>query len=245
MPISVTCANCGKALKVKDEWAGKRAKCPQCGETFPVPATSGVAMAVGPTVTRFDPNAAAAARQQREKSVGRVSISWVPILLGALVLMVIVGIILFITGPKKVWNQWEELGDRPHDDVVNVVSRGLECHFQQLGLYNPRKGRGRPEATEVMFYRPSFVMSMPEDVKFRGATNVGPFEGTYHPKSGEVEATVAIGGGMGIPGSGGKKTTGASVKITGKDLHNGKLDTFVNGKKVELVMPPPSADDTL
>jgi len=243
MPISVTCDNCGKALKVKDEWAGKRAKCPQCGNTFTVPAHSGVAMAVGPSVTRFDPNAAASAKAKRLKEAGSVSISWTPIILGALVLMVVVGIVVFIMGPKKVWTQWEELGDRPHDDVINVVSRGLECHFQALGEYNPRKARGRPEAKEVIFYRPTFVMSMPDEVKFKGASNVGPFEGFYHPKTGEVEATVAVGGGIGIPGSGGNKTTGASVKISGKDLHNGKLDTYVNGKKVELVKPPPSADD--
>ena len=243
MPISVTCENCGKALKVKDEWAGKRAKCPQCGNTFTVPAHTGVAMAVGPAVTRFDPNAAASAKAKRQKDAGSVSISWGPIILGICGLLICGLVVAFITGPKKVWAEWEKLGDQPHDDVISVVSRGLECHFQALGEYNPRKARGRPEATEVMFFRPGFVMNMPDEVKFKGASNVGPFEGFYHPKTGELECTVAIGGGIGIPGSGGKKTTGASVKISGKDLRNGKLDTYVNGKKVELVMPPPSADD--
>ena len=31
MPIAITCAGCGKNLKVKDEWAGKKGKCPTCG----------------------------------------------------------------------------------------------------------------------------------------------------------------------------------------------------------------------
>ena len=79
MPISVVCQNCGKALKVKDEWRGKRAKCPGCGEMFVVggPSVGGTAVAMpaagvpgGGTV--FNPNAAAAAKAQREKAVQRV-----------------------------------------------------------------------------------------------------------------------------------------------------------------------------
>src|SRR5436309_1301759 len=40
MSISIACPNCGKALRVKDEWAGRRATCPGCGTTFPVPGTA-------------------------------------------------------------------------------------------------------------------------------------------------------------------------------------------------------------
>src|SRR5947208_726583 len=148
MPISVTCDNCGKALKVKDEWAGKRAKCPGCGNSFTVPA-AGVAVAVGPKVTRFDPNAAAAAKEQRQKAVGTVSISWAPILLGVLGLAIVGGIIAFIAGPKKVWNQWEKIGDQARYDVIDVVSKGLKAQLSELGAYNPRKSSG-PEAKEGM-----------------------------------------------------------------------------------------------
>ena len=34
MPIAVSCSGCGKGLKVKDEFLGRRLKCPQCGATF-------------------------------------------------------------------------------------------------------------------------------------------------------------------------------------------------------------------
>ncbi len=34
MPISISCTRCGKALKIKDEYVGKRIKCPQCSATF-------------------------------------------------------------------------------------------------------------------------------------------------------------------------------------------------------------------
>jgi hypothetical protein len=247
MPISVVCQKCGKALKVKDEWMGKRATCPGCGNTFIVGAGGvggvGGATAVKAGKTAFNPAAAQAAKQQREAAHGKFSISPGLVIGGVLLLLLFGGIGAFVAGPKKVNAQWDALGEKPNDDVVSVVSRGLECHFQSMGLYNPRKARNRPEAREVMFYRPTFVMSMPDQVKFKGATTVGPMEGFYNPHSGEIDATVAIGGGIGIPGSGGKKTTGASVNIKGKTLKGGDLETIVNGKPLKLVMPPPSADD--
>src|SRR2546423_1443632 len=39
MPATVSCNGCGKQLRVKDEYLGKRLKCPQCGETFVATAT--------------------------------------------------------------------------------------------------------------------------------------------------------------------------------------------------------------
>ncbi len=38
MPISVNCQECGKSLKAPDSLAGKKAKCPQCGNVVPIPA---------------------------------------------------------------------------------------------------------------------------------------------------------------------------------------------------------------
>jgi len=224
-------------LKVKDEWAGKRAKCPGCGQTFTVPAP-GVAVAVGPTVTRFDPNAAKAAKSQREKEVGKVSISWVPILLGVLVLAVVVGIILFITGPKKVWGEWEAIGDEAHNSVISVVSRALQAHMSQMGAYNPRKSTG-PEAKEVMFYRPGFVMSMPDAVDFQGGSTTGPFKGKYHPKTGEVEADVTVGAHTSLLT--GKSSGGSTIHVTGR-VKSGVITVEVNGTKAEIRMPPPDAD---
>lgn len=35
MPFQVACTGCGHTLSVKDEWEGKRLKCPKCAATFP------------------------------------------------------------------------------------------------------------------------------------------------------------------------------------------------------------------
>jgi hypothetical protein len=238
MPITVTCS-CGKSLKVRDELLGKRVKCPACGSAFPVTAAG--AAPAGATV--FNPSAAAAARGKRETAVGRVSVSWGPIIGVALIALVGIGITAFIMGPKKVWNQWEEIGDQARYDVIDVVTRGLQSHLSQQGLYNPRKGNTTsPQATDVMFFRPTMVMSMPDEVVFNGASNMGPFKGTYNPHKREVECELSIGGGVGIPGSGGKKSTGDVIKITGRVTKDG-MTAEVDGKNAVLVMPPVSDDE--
>lgn len=40
MPIKVTCAGCGVSLTTPDTSAGKRAKCPKCGQAIEIPAAS-------------------------------------------------------------------------------------------------------------------------------------------------------------------------------------------------------------
>ncbi|GEM_PF-5438137 len=40
MAIAFSCA-CGKTLKAKDEWAGKKIKCPSCGQAVKIPAGGG------------------------------------------------------------------------------------------------------------------------------------------------------------------------------------------------------------
>jgi hypothetical protein len=44
MPITVTCPSCSVTFKTKDEYAGKRAKCPKCGEPLTIPVVDTVLM---------------------------------------------------------------------------------------------------------------------------------------------------------------------------------------------------------
>ena len=37
MPIQMNCASCGKTLSAPDTAAGKKAKCPSCGQIMVVP----------------------------------------------------------------------------------------------------------------------------------------------------------------------------------------------------------------
>ena len=187
-------------------------------------------------MTRFDPNAAARAKNQRVKEAGRFSVSPGLIIgVGAAVLAIVL-ISLFLAGPKRVWAQWEAIGDKARYDVIDVVSRGLQAHLSQTGEYNPRKGRNTPQAKDVMFFRPSFVMSMPETVDFKGSSSEGPFKGKYHPKTGEVEADVDVGGAS-IEGLGAVRKGNATLKVTGR-VKSGNITAEVNGKNAVIVMPP-------
>ncbi len=38
MSLSVTCPDCDKTLRVKDELAGKKVRCPGCSTVIPIPA---------------------------------------------------------------------------------------------------------------------------------------------------------------------------------------------------------------
>jgi len=58
MPIAVSCPSCSAVFKVKDEYAGKRAKCPKCGEPLTIPP----AFDAGDTVKVPPPAARTAAR---------------------------------------------------------------------------------------------------------------------------------------------------------------------------------------
>lgn len=38
MAINIVCPNCSRTMSARDEWAGRRAKCPTCGNVLVVPA---------------------------------------------------------------------------------------------------------------------------------------------------------------------------------------------------------------
>lgn len=60
MPIRIKC-QCGKALSVKDEFAGKAVKCPGCGKGLKVPAGGAAAASQRPAAKRPAPKPAAPA----------------------------------------------------------------------------------------------------------------------------------------------------------------------------------------
>ena len=228
MPITATCPKCSKKLRVRDELVGKKLRCPGCGNNFNATEAPAPARA----------QAAGARAAQREKGPG-VAISWGPIMLGVGVLLVIGGIIAFILGPKRVNSQWEEVGGKANDDVVDVVTYALQCHLSNEGEWDPNKSSGPTVNPDVLFIMNRFVMSMPESVPFRGGSSQGEYRGQYFVKSGEVNADVDIGGGVSLTG---KPIPGATkLKVTGRSK-NGKVSCEINGKKAEIYYPPKRDD---
>src|SRR4051794_30681785 len=69
MPIPVSCPSCSATFRVKDEYAGKRAKCPKCGEPLTIPtAIQAAETLLEPPSVPAQPVAAGPASAGRPKS---------------------------------------------------------------------------------------------------------------------------------------------------------------------------------
>jgi hypothetical protein len=225
-------------LKVKDEWAGKKGKCPQCGATFAIPAAGAAPAARGGKAAP----AAKPGAKQKQKGGGGISISWGPVIGILALVLVLGGIIAFYVGPRAVKGEWEKMGSDANNTVQSVIDLGLQAYMSEEGGYDPSKAHAAPHASDdITFIFNPFVMSMPESVPFKGSTTEGPFEGKYHPKTGELEADVDIGG-TSIAGLGAVRKGTSKIKVTGR-MVNGHAVAEVNGKKAEIHWRAKSDDD--
>lgn len=72
MPIAVRCTSCSASFHVKDEYAGKRTKCPKCGGPMTIPTidiADTVKMPYPPNIPKpTQPNAPPPAGEPDEKS---------------------------------------------------------------------------------------------------------------------------------------------------------------------------------
>lgn len=64
MPLVVVCSQCGHRAGAKEEWAGKRLKCPACGNLVTVPAPAQATPRAGAPASGSTPRAVAPAPQQ-------------------------------------------------------------------------------------------------------------------------------------------------------------------------------------
>lgn len=133
MPISVTCPKCGQTYKLRDELAGKAAKC-RCGQAITIPVPSAVLDAIaevtGPLGVPGDPFAglseemtaaeeASPLKPVRRRRVKQSWSTWVSpkffgfLLAGAVVCAAIGGLIFLVVrlaeGPPPRWNSPDEV----------------------------------------------------------------------------------------------------------------------------------------
>lgn len=69
MPIHTVCTGCGQSLTVGDEHAGKRARCPSCGQIYTVPLSSTTA---APTMPAGQPTSTAAPTPATSANAGDI-----------------------------------------------------------------------------------------------------------------------------------------------------------------------------
>ncbi len=222
MSIAVACA-CGKRFKAKDEYAGKRAKCPACGQPLTIPqpppakpATDDEIMALAePEVfqpaarasTTKKPTAAAAvasarvpplSKSSRPASKGAmpmISISpWVIVLIA---LAVIVPSLIYWAkeGPLKAEHEWYDRSQKAEYQIPWQVVRGIDQYYINEGMDPNSSGLTyHPKVMMFNFAEPKFMLSLPDKVLFFGSSTDGPFKGSFNPQTWDFEADVTIGG---------------------------------------------------
>jgi len=233
MPISVTCG-CGKALRVKDEWAGKNVTCPSCGGTFMVTSTGG----------RVGANAAAevwagSRRSRGETGKGglseRFSISPMYIVIIAFMLLVPAVVLFAKMGPLKAQKQWAALESQADSDVSTICGRALQAHLQKEGLYDPSNAHFTPGVQAVTFEPSPLMVRLPDTITFTGRCTGGFFHGTYNPKTREIIKAEVPGEGTRLNVTGRIKGNDVQVEIDGETVN---VDYSKKKDADDAVLPP-------
>lgn len=267
--MNATCPNCGKVLKVKDEWAGKMLKCPGCTKTFKIgggagTAAGGVSRKIGPTPATAT-QSSGGAPPQRVKPVeprsGGVAVNWGMISMIALLSLIPIGIGIFLLGPKRAMSHWNANSAKADENVRTIIEHALRVEASNVGTWNPRKGQG-PTVNDLNFHPDFMVMSMPTQVHFVGTTSNGKFEGDYVYETTELTGTLTIGGitlggihfdeeGVTMPGGQTeKRPAGMPYKGGDNQAHtlagrmlNGAPQVELDGKRLDIYWPPERLDE--
>lgn len=206
--MMVSCNKCSKMLKVKDEFAGKMLKCPQCGSTFradPTGKTTSAAPAGGPRVMNIGSSAPAPARSAGKpvpqpkppsKKGGGVAINWGTVIKFGALALIPIAIALFLFGPMRVKRAWDAAEPQVSQDVTEIVEQVMKSYASNKGLWNPRKSGNSPSVGDLQFYPNYARLSSPSSIKFDGFGTSGRFEGEYVFATGEIDMTLKAGGVM-------------------------------------------------
>ncbi|HEX8523438.1 MAG TPA: hypothetical protein VF669_14390 [Tepidisphaeraceae bacterium] len=216
MAISCTC-ECGKALRLKDEWVGKQAKCPGCGITFLVPAMGGPVRALQ-TVGGGAEMWGSRQRPQEKEGVG-ASISMSPMMITWIVIAIAVPVIILLIkiGPVAAQKKWTAMQDEVESNITSVVTRAI----QSQARFNTAESRHAP-GVQAVTMDANVIMYVPEWVRFSGRSTNGMFNGRYNTKTGEVEADVPM------------FLSKNLMHVTGR-VKNGATEAEVDGKEAKVI----------
>jgi hypothetical protein len=219
MSFSVTC-KCGKSLNIKDEYVGKRIKCPTCGATF---------TATKPTST---------APSKKDRLAAGIHLSPAAMVFIALLILIPGTLAIWKYGPGRVRDQWEKLEPKAKSDVTDVVDRALQGSAGGEDTGAGGLAHGQPHALDITFPFSPMGFSMPTELGFAGTTTQGGMTGKYNTKTGEIEAEVEVGG-LSFPGAGVQRHGAGKIKVTGR-VKDGAVSAEVDGKPVHLDWGDPS-----
>jgi hypothetical protein len=215
MPISCTC-QCGKALRLKDEWVGKQAKCPGCGISFVVPALGGP---VKEATTVIGAEVWGSRQRPQEKAGAGASFSMSPTVITFLVIAILVPLIIVLikVGPVRAQRQWREIEPDAESAITTVVTRAIQSESE----FNTAESRHAP-GVQAVTMDATVITHVPEWVKFSGRSTSGFFNGRYNTKTGEIEADVP------------KSFDKGTMRVTGR-VKDGVTEAQVDGKEAKVI----------
>jgi hypothetical protein len=172
-----------------------------------------------------------------KKSEPSVSVNSGFVIKIVLLLAVVGGVLALYFGPYTAYKTWEDLSGDAHTEVENVVQRGLAAHVSQTsGPFNPALKFAPPSVHKLGFFVNYMVMTLEDEIQFRGVSSQGNFSGTYNRHTGEVDCTADVGAYV-VPGLEEAKESDEKIKITGM-YKAGKLECKVNGKPAVIREAP-------
>jgi hypothetical protein len=119
MSISVECPGCKRQLKAKDELAGKRVKCPGCGQLLVVPRVPSASPQASPTTTAARKSVPGRSRQPTVPPVPHGRPVRSPWYLGggaaALCILAVLVVIFALPGKDRTPDKDESVALRPHE----------------------------------------------------------------------------------------------------------------------------------
>lgn len=236
MSLTASCPTCRRQLNVRDELLGKRLKCPGCGNTFTADATTTRSKAASGTAVGAIPiSKRAPAGPRSAERAPRVHVSRGVILLAVVAIALPTIFFIWRVGPGKAMAEWRRIEPDAEQDVKDIVTRAIQAYHSARGDFDPSKSHQAPHAHEVKFLISPMPWRLPESVGFGGNSTDGAFSGNYHPRTGEIDAIVDIGG-FALAGAGVGRRGDVTINVTGR-IKNGVVSVEIDGKTAELVYP--------
>ena len=212
MAISVSCA-CGKQFRTKDENAGKRGRCPGCGQPVQIPGAVGFNMPASKRSTAVNPAAGGGSFHVSGNIIGM-----------AVALLLILAFVLVIKfGPLAARDQWAKISEQGKYDILDVATFAIRAEHSHHGYFGTA-GHAPPGAKEVLFIESGVMMSVPQTVPFRLTSSEGIFDGQYQTRTGEITMDLEI--------------SGSKIKVTGR-VKNQKPEVEINGKPATILPGSP------
>jgi hypothetical protein len=221
MSIMVAC-QCGKRFKAADQHAGKKARCPGCGQALTIPAPPRpveeaddiLSLAEPAQAEVFQPAArteapkrpaktsgiAAAAgiasSRRRDDSAGSSAVPHI-----TFSPMVIIFVVLAILIPSAIYYAKEGPMKANADwkKISDIAEDNIDGQITRAMDYEfQHMGfdmtdiKYRPQAKSMFFDEPIFMFRVPESINFQGNSTEGMFHGVFHPHTWRFEVTVPI-----------------------------------------------------